>query len=733
MLQILFGLALLISAALLFWVQLFTSKMILPVLGGGAAVWNTCMVFFQITLLLGYLYAHATEHWLNSRLKIFLHPILLLAAGIVLPVSMKGIDLPTAGSNPVLWLLGTLLVMIGAPFLVLAGTAPLLQAWYARTQARSSRDPYFLYSASNLGSLAALASYPTIIEPNLHLHNQSVSWTLGYFLLAGLALICALTVFLRIKGKPDRAVTAKTDDKAGKISPWTRVKWTLYAFVPSSLLLGVTTHLTIDVAAVALFWVIPLILYLLSFVLAFQSLVQIPQNLVAHLQAALLVVLAIVLLSGVSDNILPLFALHLAAFFVTALLCHQELFRSRPAVKNLTEFYLLIALGGALGGIFNALIAPLLFTDIYEYPLMLIIACLLRPGALPQLNRKWLAFGDLVLPAVVFLTLVLLDRYTDLNFEDLSDSGSLIVLVIAAIAVFAFQQRSIRFGLGMAALIIAGFIISDTDNTLAQVRNFYGVLKVTDDSDPPQHNLYNGTTLHGSQSQYPDRRLEPLTYYHPEGPLGQAFAAISGTTLTQRVGLVGLGTGTVACYEKPGEHWTYFEINPADVAIARNPDLFTYLRDCPAQPDIVLGDARLSIIQQPDYTFNMIILDAFTSDAIPIHLITQQAVQLYLSKLRMGGLILFHISNRYLDLAPVVSNVASSLGLKARRWDDEDDGDDDDPKTSGKAASDWIIVARHDADFAKISKDKRWTPLLRTSDKGVWTDDYSNLFGALVR
>ena len=728
MLQILLSFSLLVSAALLFWVQLFTAKMVLPVLGGGAAVWTTCLVFFQIALLLGYLYAHATERWLHNRYKILLHPLLLLAAGVVLPVSLHGIALPPGGANPAPWLLETLLVVVGAPFVILAGTAPLLQAWYARSGARSSRDPYFLYAASNLGSLTALASYPTIVEPNLHLTSQSHAWAIGYFLLAGLISLCALAVYVPANGKSEPVGTATAQRETFATGASTRIKWVFLAFAPSSLLLGVTTHLTTDVAAAPLFWVIPLFLYLLSFVLAFQRLVSISQTLTARLQATLLVALAFVLLSGSSNDVLPLFGLHLAAFFATALLCHQELARVRPAAGKLTEFFLLIALGGALGGIFNALVAPLLFTGILEYPLILVLACMLRSGPWPRLRALWSTLGDFALPAGVLVSLVLLDRFTDLNLQDLSDSGSLIVLVVAALAVFGFQRRPVRFGLGIAALIAAGFTISDTSDTLARVRNFYGVSKVIAEDEPPRHLLYNGTTLHGSQSQDPERRLEPLDYYHQDGPLGRLFAIVSGTSLTRRVGLVGLGTGAIGCYAEPGEHWTYFEINPANIAIARNPALFTFLRDCQAHPDVVLDDARLSIARQPDSSFDMIILDAFTSDAIPIHLITRDAVRLYLGKLRSGGLIVFHISNTYLDLGPVIANIAASLDLTARRWND---GDDD--EKSVKSASDWVVVARDKGDLEAIDNDARWQILPPSPNKGIWTDDYSNLFGALVR
>jgi len=732
MLQILFCVALFTGAALLFWIQLFVSKMLLPVLGGSAAVWNTCMVFFQVALLLGYLYAHAVDRKIQSRLKIFIHPLLLLIASAALPVSLRGIEPPVGGANPIPWLLSTLVIVVGAPFLVLAGTAPMLQSWFAQAKRKSSHDPYFLYAASNLGSLLALISYPFLVEPGLRLAQQSRFWTIGYFLFTGLVACCAIAVYAAARTK--KAVLPIVMHDKSHLTVRSRLRWVVLAFVPSSLLLGVTTHLTTDVAAAPLFWVIPLVLYLLSFVLAFQRLIKIPEKMTAFLQALLLVCLAVIFLSGESDGIIPLFVLHLTAFFVTALLCHQELARLRPPVRHLTEFYLLISLGGALGGIFNALLAPVLFNDIVEYPLVLIAACMLRPGLLPRRDRLWPALGDVMLPAVLFLSLYLLDRYTDLDFKNLSDSGSLIGVILAALTAFSFRQRPLRFGLGIAALILAGFFIADTDDVLAHTRNFYGVLKVVAEDRAALHTLYNGTTMHGSQSQEPGLSLQPLSYYHPTGPLGQLFAAIGGTEQTRRVGMVGLGTGTIACYEKPDEHWTFFEINPADIAIARNPTLFTFLSACPAQPDIAIGDARLSLMKQPDNSFDMLIFDAFTSDAIPIHLMTREAVQLYLTKLRPNGLMVFHISNRYLDLGPVVGNIAASLNLTARNWNDDEDGDDsDDPKMAGKAASDWVIVARDKHALKAIAKDARWRFLPPSLSKNVWTDDYSNLIGAFAR
>jgi len=733
MAQLIFSLTLFISAALLFWIQLLTAKMILPVLGGSASVWNTCMMFFQIALLLGYLYAHVANRTRSGRFSSFLHPALLAIAALSLHLSIGDVSSPDPAANPIPWLLKSLVVMVGAPFVILAGTAPMLQALFAETGARSSHDPYFLYAASNLGSLGALISYPTVIEPYLRVSDQSHFWTAAYVVLIVLCVACAAMVAAR---KSALRLTQPNDQ--GSISPTllTRLHWLILAFVPSSLLLGVTTHLTTDIAAVPLFWAVPLVLYLLSFVIAFQRLFVIHEKAVAFLQATFLVAVGVLFLTNQDENtdknIILQFGLHLAAFFVTALLCHLELARLRSSARYLTEFYLFLSVGGALGGVFNALLAPIIFEDVIEYPLALIVACLLRPSILPSWKASWHSIADFALPALMLGLLVSLNKYTNLNLQDLAKTGPLVIVITCAIAVFVWQARSVRFGLGMAALIAAGYLISNNDEVLQQTRNFYGVLRVLADDSPPEHILYNGTTVHGEQAQDAAHRLEPLSYYHPDGPLGQLFVRLDKTSLTRRVAVVGLGAGTIACYERPGEHWTFFEINPADIAIAKNPALFTFLEDCPGQTDIVLGDARLSLMRQPDHEFGMIVLDAFTSDAIPVHLMTRDAMQLYLNKLEPDGLLVYHVSNLHLDLGPVVGNIAASLKLPARRFNDKA-SDENSDETYERDASDWIVIARNENDLAAIEHDDRWQALLPSPAKGIWTDDYSNLLSVLIR
>ncbi len=736
--QALYSVALFVGAALLFWIQLFTSKMLLPTLGGSAAVWNTCLVFFQVSLLVGYLWAHALARWLPGRLGMVAHIVLLAAASALLPVSVVGLQNPPTGSNPIPWLLETLLVLVGPPFVFLAATAPTLQAWFARTGDRGARDPYFLYAASNLGSLAALISYPSAIEPSLPLAEQSRWWSAGYLLLIGLTAICALLSrgAERERGESGFYIELAADEIGGRL--WLlRLRWVLLACLPSSLLLGVTSHLTSDVAAVPLLWVIPLVLYLLSFVLAFQRLVRLPEGLTKSMQALLLVPLAVTLLVGEGDDAMPVFALHLAAFFATALLCHQEVARLRPSPRRLTEFYLFIALGGALGGMFNALLAPLVFARVIEYPLALVVASALRPGPLPSIRQWRAAAADILLPALMLALILLVQWNTNLDLQDMSETAPLVLMIIIAGAVFGSQHRPIRFSLGLAAMIAGGAIIADTGNVLTGTRNFYGVLRVLATESPPLHTLVNGTTPHGSQSLDPEVRLRPLSYYHRDGPLGQLFEHVSGTRLTRRVAVVGLGAGAIACYERAGEAWTFFDINPAVIEIAENAALFTFTRDCPGKRDVVLGDARLSLTRQPDAGFDMIILDAFNSDAIPVHLMTRDAVQLYLAKLRPGGLLVFHVSNRYLTLAPVLGDVAGALTLTARRWSDDSDADDTDVDDESAAkepkdASEWVIVARNGGDLKPIDTDDRWEALPADPARRIWTDEYSNVLGTLL-
>ena len=727
----LFSAALFLSAALLFWIQLLVGKLVLPVLGGSAAVWNTNLVFFQSALLAGYLYADLAARRLRPGLQAPLHLALLALAGLALPVALGASEPPTEGS-PVPWLLGTLLRSVGAPFVVLAASAPLLQNWFSRSGARGAADPYFLYAASNLGSLLSLLSYPTWIEPRLRVVEQGQLWALGYAALLGLTALCALASrpWRAVEPGPEVAPAAGTALGDGApLGRFARLRWVALAFVPSSLLLGVTNYLTLDVAAAPLFWVVPLALYLASFVLAFQRGVRIPIAWTVASQTFLLIPLAFLMLWNERDQPGLVFPVHLAAFFATALLCHQRLAAARPPVGRLTEYYLWVSFGGALGGAFNALVAPVVFDRVLEYPLVLVAACLLRPAS-PASDRDARA-ADVGLPLGLLALLLVLPLLEKADFSQLEDNATLVVVALGSIAAAAFRRRRLRFALGIAAILFAGLFLPDAGAPLLRVRNFYGTLAVRDESAPPVRILEHGTTAHGEQSRDPARRLQPLSYYHPDGPLGRLFAAVGGTRLTQRVAAIGLGAGTVACYARPGEAWTFFEINAAVVRVARDSGLFSFLSECPTRPTIVLGDARRSLAREPDGSFGMILLDAFSSDAIPVHLITREAIELYLAKLAPGGLVVFHISNRFLDLNPVLANATRALGLAARGWSDDESIEGSAEDTDEKDASDWVVVARSPADLAALDGDARWKALDGDPRVGVWSDDYANLLGVL--
>jgi hypothetical protein len=650
-----------VNAALLFLVQPMFSKMVLPLLGGTSAVWTTCMLFFQAALLAGYFYAHVAPRWLGLRRQAVVHLGLLLVSLLTLPIAVNASWAPPVGSNPVPALLALLAVSLGIPFFLLSSGSPLLQKWFSHTRHPSASNPYFLYAASNLGSMIALLGYPLLLEPRLRLMEQSAFWTYGYWLLVALTVGCAVSLWRRtslLVLDPESAALRE----AGPVSPGRRMRWVALAFVPSSLLLGVTTFLTTDIAAVPLLWVLPLALYLLTFVIVFASRPPVRHELAVRVQPFTLLPLVIAMFLGAAAWPTALLPLHLAAFFIAALVCHGELARTKPEVRHLTEFYLWISVGGVLGGVFNVLIAPQLFQTVAEYPLALVLAALLRP---PPAGRSTIRDRrlDLVLPAAlgaVMIATQLVQR------GEMAMVMTVAIGCLAGLVCFSFSGRPLRFGLGLGALLLAGALVSHDREVLLVERSFFGVHRIEHDPAGGYHRLFHGSTLHGAQSLDPARRLEPLTYYHREGPVGQMFAELPLPPAGRRVAVVGLGTGSIACYGRPGERWTYYEIDPVVERIARDRRYFTFLSDCPPEVDIVLGDARLTVPRAAAGSYDLIVLDAFSSDAIPIHLVTREALGEYLDKLTPGGAIAFHISNRHLDLEPVLARIARDANLVGR-------------------------------------------------------------------
>jgi hypothetical protein len=777
-LGLLYAATLFVSALLLFLVQPMAGKMLLPKLGGTPAVWNTCMVFFQAMLLAGYGYAHLLSTRFPVRRQVLIHLGVLALPLFVLPIGLAEGAVPSPDANPIPWLLWTLLVAVGLPFFVLATSAPLLQKWFTATGHGGGRDPYYLYAASNLGSMLALIGYPTLVEPYLplkavHFLSQSWLWAVGYGVLLTLTACCARIVWRAGENAPDAEPGLESESVEPPPSLKEQLRWVALAFVPSSFMLGVTTAMTLDIAALPLLWVIPLALYLLSFILVFARWPSFMHTLMILIMPLFTLMLVYVKAGGLKPAIGPEILLNLITFFLAALVCHGELARRRPPPRYLTNFYLFMSLGGVLGGAFNALIAPLVFKGVAEYPIAIVLACLLLPSLTPGkptwisklFERRWAGVvgivGDVAFAAILGLfaygtiyfwkvrvptqaasyflkSVAALQHFAEGQVTAFVDSDfathrhipepyirSLLMYGVPALICYCFVSRSLRFGLGVASVLGASFLWDSQHDyrMLHQERSFFGVLKVQSWGD--SHYLYHGTTLHGRQIFDTDHQHEPQTYYHPSGPIGQVFAALDDKLHDQDIAIIGLGTGTLTCYGQADQRLTIYDIDPAIVRIATNPEYFTYLTDCKAKSRIILGDARLRLAEAKDASYGMIAVDAFSSDAIPIHLITREAMELYFQKLNDHGVLAVHISNRYLDLEPVLANLAENMGLIALDGSDHDESEKD--PYPGKEFSEWVMLARRPEDFGSLMKDSRW-PAARTSAKvGVWTDDYSNL------
>ncbi len=744
LLPTLFSLTLFLSAGLLFIIEPMIGKMILPLLGGTPAVWNTCMLFFQAVLLAGYGYAHLLSSKLGLNRQIIIHLIILIVATIALPIAIPKHWTPPAEGSPIAYILLLLMMCVGLPFFVLSANSLLFQKWFSGTSHPSARDPYFLYSASNLGSMLALLSYPALIEPHFRLVEQSRAWTSGYLLLLVCAIFSAWLARKYLTVGPPEGEGEESKPAAGSVAPDSRVtfgeriRWVLLAFVPSSLMLGVTAFLSTDVAAIPLFWVIPLALYLLSFIIVFARVPAAVHRVMIVLLPISITLLIVVSFSNMEVPKGATFILHLLNFFIYAMVCHGEIAGSRPAASHLTEFYLWISVGGVLGGIFNALVAPLAFRTVLEYPLALIFGALLLPVAKGNLwtdLKKWQA---ILLYLAVPLVLVLLAYWSihkwsmeGISLKVLADFFHVEQKILFQLAIYgvlgllcyglSFLKRPYLFGIAIAALLLTIVLTKDISRkTVHQERSFFGVLSVVRDNGNFM-SLYHGTTLHGKQWLDPDKRFDPLTYYAMEGPVGQVFSEFSGGKKKNRIAVTGLGTGSIAAYVWPGQELHFYEIDPAIKRVAADPRYFSYLHDCRGKVQVILGDARLTLEKAPPQYYGMIILDAFSSDAIPIHLLTQEAVELYFSKLDQQGVLLIHISNRYVNLAPVLARLAVTKGYAGRICKDNGDAD------SERNASNWVLLARQETDLGSLAGNSAWQNLELKQNVEVWTDDFSNI------
>ncbi|PWU21299.1 MAG: hypothetical protein C5B48_11475, partial [Candidatus Rokuibacteriota bacterium] len=747
-----------VGAALLFAVQPMMGKMIVPLVGGSPSVWNTCMVFFQAALLGGYAYAHATVVWLGARRQAIVHFVVLALPLGFLPIVVNAGLAKGGEANPIATVLVLLGASVGLPFVVVAATAPLVQTWFAHTHHSAARDPYFLYAASNLGSMLALLSYPILIEPHLPARggtwlSQPALWSLGYLALVALMFACAWPLWW---SDPSGATPSTDPPETREDTPGRgeRLHWLALAFVPSSLLLGATTYITTDLAAVPLLWVIPLAIYLLSFIVAFGRWPLRLHQVVLAIALPTILFVMFFMVSGHSQRIAVTVLWHLLLLLIVALACHGELAQSRPSPRRLTEFYLLISAGGVLGGLFNAVVAPAIFNSLAEYPLAMVLAAVLlaysdraggrEPSAAVALA---LALGASALALMLYsesITLrvdfAFLRRVFDLDSSWAIDRlnpleralNKMLIYGPPLLLSFFLRKRPLALGLALAGVVaVSGYVDARNNDEIRQARSFFGVLRISRDRDDKGYTeLRHGTTLHGRQSLEPERRAEPLSYYYREGPIGQIFAELDRRGSAHRTAVIGLGAGTLAAYTHAGDAMTFYEIDKLVRDIAFDPQYFTYVADARARGAtlrVELGDARLRLQavrdERPGERYDLIAVDAFTSDAIPVHLITRQALSLYLDMLRPGGLLALHISNRYLRLEPVVAKLAEDAGLRGLIEHD----DSAEPK--GAAESTWVVLARASEDFGDLAQDPRWTKTTLEVDPrvGTWTDDVSNL------
>jgi spermidine synthase len=711
-----------LSAALVFLVQPIFAKMATPLLGGAPNVWNVSLVCFQAALLLGYTYAHLLTHFVKSlRAQIAIHAGLLAIAALVLPFQLSTALGPPDPVQPTFWLIGVFAISIAPPFAVISATAPLIQSWYSRSARADAHDPYHLYAASNVGSLLGLAAYPLVFEPFFPLITQTAAWTTGYFCLAVLLIGSGILAFATGKGTAPMVSEAPVENpSAVSESVWQqRLWWLVCAFIPSSLLVGSTTHIATEIASVPFLWAVPLALYISSFVIVFSKQPAISLDTANRL---LPVTIALAFFALPPITVIPVtfsVAIHVFALFMAALVGHGTMAASRPAANRLTEFYLIMSLGGVLGGAFNALLVPIIFTSVFEYPLLLVAVLAIRPGLRligKGRTRVWLA------AALFALVIAGVMRWMQ-GTDGQSIFAARILILLAAFSI-AMSWNS-KAGPILAAICAWG--IGAVTNPIAggvSERSFFGVVKIIERGDIRL--LMHSGTVHGAQFMTEEKALMPTTYYAPPTPIGQLFAA---NEAPGAVGVVGLGTGSVACYARPGQDYVFYEIDPLVAELASDPQHFTYLSACTPKPNIVLGDGRLSLANEPEDHFNLLLIDAFSSSSVPTHLLTREAVSLYLSRLSEDGVLVMHVSNNHMDLPQVVARVADSLGAPARYQ--YFNPTPEQAELEDAHASQVVVLARTEAAFAKLDADPNWR-VLTGDGRRPWSDDYTNVIGAIM-
>lgn len=730
--------SLFLSAFLLFGVQPLWGKLLLPHLGGTPDVWASCLLFFQLMCLGGYLYADIVRQIANPLWERLIHfSALLLALFVTISASRSGLQTLThnqtlRGLPPAAWVLFTLGYNIGAPVFILAATSPLVQKWFSETTHPRAGNPYFLYTASNLGSLIALVCYPFLIEPWIGLTHQRMAWGWGLVLFSLLLTAAAsLTKRSRVPhAKRGQLAPLRTD----LVNLKNKLSWLIWAFLPSSLLLGTTTYISTDIAPIPLLWVLPLAIYLVSFIIA----IDLKESHLGRVKRLFLFFSLLVLIGVMNPGAYPgplMIAVHLLYFGFAATVCHGILMTLRPTPTRLTSFYFYMALGGALGGIFNNLLAPYLFSVPLEYPLVILLTLatvvgIAKKNAAPNILKELGVFSVIILIATC-------SRIAGGYFlQSPKLVQNFIMMAIPSLICLKLIEKNELYRAALIGLFAASLIPTDSSkSTVYQERNFFGSLRILKTENPKSYVLLNGTIMHGiiSRTDAPNTSLlsspEPQAYYCVTGPAGDIFQTLPSTA---QVGVVGLGIGTLATYAKPEQRWTFFEINPLVVQLAQSSQYFNYLSTSKAKSlHIQLGDARLRLTEEGDHQYDLLVIDAFGSDAIPFHLLTREAFELYWQKIKPNGALLIHISNSYLNLKRPIAELARETQSTA--WVRTDSFS----RRGLHLPSRWVFLTKDSAQVHWYTENtaigKTWTPLLATGvDANQWTDDYSNILSLLI-
>ena len=718
--RVLFVVTILLGSFLLFLVQPLIARLALPMLGGAPNVWNSAMLVYQALLLAGYAYAHLLSR-LAIRRQALVHLALMALGLLFLPIALA--DVPHPSGFEVFWVPLLLLATIGPLFFIVAAQAPLIQRWYAADP--DAGDPYWLYAASNIGSFAGLISYPLLLEPNLPLARQSAVWAIGY---GALIVLMGLTAWSRWHAP------AAAAERPGEAEPigWRRIAlWLALSAVPSGLMLSTTTHLTTDIVAMPLLWVVPLGLYLLSFVFAFNERSALGFALARTAPTILLLAGAMAMVSRGADGVSVALAAVLMLFVIATAL-HRRLYADRPSPARLTLFYLVMSFGGALGGLFAAIVAPLVFDWVWEHPLLVLAAGALLPQIplIPWMERFGLdARARLIARIALVAAAIALGLWMHAALGLAQDlTVHLLLLAIAVLGVLALGNRWAFLAILLVLMLARGgwdTLEDSADGT--RERSYFGVYTVRQFADPPARALLHGTTVHGRQFLDPARALAPTSYYGPTSGVGLALSAAADIYGPDAdIGLIGLGTGTLACYREAGQDYTFYEIDPMILDYSQD-RVFTFLGDCAPGADVRIGDARLSLEDEPAQQYDILAVDAFSSDAIPIHLLTREAMHAYGRALKPDGLMLVHISNRYLDLRPVIAAHALENGWIALMRDDPGD-----PAT-GTSASFWVAISSDAVPMAKLLQSDPEADWIELGDpRGpAWTDDFASILPLL--